>query len=749
MAVRFSRRAARGHARRACATSLLATGALVAVACARDGEPPPATLYSLVPADVGSSAAAGTIARNGLAVTVLDPSGAHAAGVRVRFRVTDGSSRMRDSIVASGPDGVARGEAVLRAATGTAAFIAFVPGQEADAVALQIAATDAPVLTSVAPSTFAAGDTIVLRGAALSRMGGAPSAMFGSLRGEVVAVSGDSVARAIVPACTPAGATSVRLVSTTGATAAIASTVTPRASLTLAVGQAALAPANSGCVTLPADGGEYLVVPQFAGVPAGSHSAQSFLLSVGDGVTGAVTNAVSRTTRSVPARFEAFLRERERTMAPLAARASTSQGVALEALTVGGSRTFNVINNLCVQQSGGCGLSFGSVRATLRFLGDHVAIYVDDAQLPGAALGDDELQRFGALFDRTLYQIDVQTFGSESDIDGNGHVIVLMTPSVNALTSAADCASGGYVAGFFFSDDLSTRASHSNRGEVFYTLAPDPSGARSCAHSADVVKRLAPATFIHEFQHMISFNQHAIVRGGEAEDPWLNEGLSHIAEELGARYYEGLLPWMQPSAAGRAKTSPAQLFPDSASDFITSNVRNAYGYLASPSTNSLTDFSGYGSLEERGGAWLFLRWLADQKGDAILSRLEQTSRTGTANVADKAGESFPTLFNDFALATYADSLPGVSRDKVPMRYHFAPNRNLRTLFGRLASTFPIVPADLPADGVVQRDMLPGAMSFQHLSARTSGVPQLVRFSAPGGGSFPADLGAQVGLLRVR
>ena len=34
---------------------------------------------------------------------------------------------------------------------------------------------------------------------------------------------------------------------------------------------------------------------------------------------------------------------------------------------------------------------------------------------------------------------------------------------------------------------------------------------------------------------MISFNQHVLVRDGDAEDTWLNEGLSHYAEELGGR----------------------------------------------------------------------------------------------------------------------------------------------------------------------------------------------------------------------
>src|SRR2546427_8348057 len=45
------------------------------------------------------------------------------------------------------------------------------------------------------------------------------------------------------------------------------------------------------------------------------------------------------------------------------------------------------------------------------------------------------------------------------------------------------------------------------------------------------------STFIHEFQHMISFGQHYLGRAGAPEVLWLNEGLSHYAEEMGGRKY--------------------------------------------------------------------------------------------------------------------------------------------------------------------------------------------------------------------
>src|SRR6185295_12325524 len=126
----------------------------------------------------------------------------------------------------------------------------------------------------------------------------------------------------------------------------------------------------------------------------------------------------------------------------------------------------------------------------------------------------------------------------ESDIDGNGLVVVLMSNVINKLVSASECISSGYVAGFFFGADLDPRSRTSwNNGEVFYSMVADPGATLSCAHSVAQVNNVIPVTFIHEFQHMISFNQHVLIRSGFAEDLWLNEGMSHYAEERGGRAY--------------------------------------------------------------------------------------------------------------------------------------------------------------------------------------------------------------------
>src|SRR5438094_8734710 len=100
------------------------------------------------------------------------------------------------------------------------------------------------------------------------------------------------------------------------------------------------------------------------------------------------------------------------------------------------------------------------------------------------------------------------------------------------------CASASVVAGFLFPGYLDPAfASRFNQGEIFYSSVADSTGRLSCPHTATEVKRQTPSTFTHEFQHMINFVQHVLVRRGQSEQGWLDEGLSTYADEMAGRSY--------------------------------------------------------------------------------------------------------------------------------------------------------------------------------------------------------------------
>jgi hypothetical protein len=293
----------------------------------------------------------------------------------------------------------------------------------------------------------------------------------------------------------------------------------------------------------------------------------------------------------------------------------------------------------------------------------------------------------------------------------------------------------------------------SNQGEVFYALAPDPAGVFSCAHSVQDLGDQLGATFLHEFQHLINFSQHVLVRNGNEEEGWLDEGLSLIAEELGAVYYEAKYP----PPTGR--TSPLQLFPDSAEGYITDDLVTSYTYLLQPDTASLTLHSDDElGLAWRGGDWLLLRWLGDQKGGATFFKaLDESALTGIANIEHAAGATFPSLFGDFSLALATDSLPGIARGTIPASDRFA-TRNLRQMYAALYRVagpspdvpfpYPVQPQALPATGSVSASMVPGTMAFYRLNSASSASTVTITFSTPAGAPLAASLHPQLSIFRL-
>ena len=495
--------------------------------------------------------------------------------------------------------------------------------------------------------------------------------------------------------------------------------------LALAVGAyTAIDPAaDSGCVSFPAnassDSAEYVVVAQSAGgVPGDTapFALQSASLVAGAAPVTARRAALLGRRGSIAARFDGMLHERERSRHAIArtsaVRPSTA-GTGVAAVTpptLGSLRTFTVCANLdCT--------TYQPVTARAQSVGAHVAIYVDTAA-PANGLSATDIDMFQQVFDTHVYVVDTTAFGSVSDIDSNGVVITLMTPVVNSLVTNAECQAGGFVAGFADPADLdpSTAAQH-NQGEIFYTVVADPNGALSCAHSVADVQSFLPGTFLHELQHLISFNQHVLIRGGNQEDLWLDEALSSFAEELGGRSF----------------------LPDSATfeTYVSSDLADAYDYLADPGDHFLLQASDT-VLADFGAGWLYVRYLVDQFGDSLTDRLEQTALTGADNVAGQTGLSFETTTTRWALANWVSDLPGFA----PPAGVFYRSWSLRQEFASLSAQdpfdFPLPFPLVPPAGAATQVNLGGT-----LHAGSGFYVDILQ--APGAGGFALRLGGVIGL----
>ena len=504
---------------------------------------------------------------------------------------------------------------------------------------------------------------------------------------------------------------------------------------------------DSGCVLFAAnpsgiDSAIYLVVPQSAtGVPG---TSTSFSLH-GDTIRPALAAAASFTPRlTLAQQFHDFLRLSEQRRW-FGTRPSGPAPAAVAPFpappdTLGQQRGFSVCSNLTCS-------TFKHITATAKAVDSTLVIYVDNTA-PASGLSSFDLDTLGRTFDSRLYAIDTTAFGRESDVDGNGKVIVLMTPVVNKLVTKKQCndPTGGFVAGFFFGADIDpfyAGDSRFNHAEVFYSIVADPDSVLSCAHSVNEVKHLIPVTFIHEFQHMISYNQHVLIKGTDPEVLWLNEGLSHYAEELGGRSY---LPG-DTTAFTR---------------FVIGDLYNAYQYLDSTGNHYLLPTEGIGSLAERGAAWLFVRYLVDQQrsdtsfaSSAVVTRsLDITTFTGAGNVANVTGVPFERTVTNWALANYVSDLPGFT---APSALKYTSWR-FRTTYASLHSqdptdfpkAFPLTPGLSAGSATnVSGTLRAGSGVYRLVAQPASGAGFTLLFGTSGGGPLPVAAVARLSVIKIK
>jgi hypothetical protein len=415
-------------------------------------------------------------------------------------------------------------------------------------------------------------------------------------------------------------------------------------------------------------------------------------------------------------------------------------------------RSFRVISD-------STGTTYKTSVARLSYSGTNVYVYLDTAS-PKTPNGFSaaQLQQFGQYADQLLYPLDLNTFGPPTDIDGNGHIIMLLTPIVNALTPPSECATEGFIAGFFNSLDLDDPGDgNSNAGEIFYQLVPDSLGTFSCAHTVSDVNSVTPGTFLHELQHMINNGQHRLIHGGALEEGWLDEGESIVATELGARYYDAKYP------APQGRSDPGQLFPDSAEPFITEQLYDSYNWLTDPDTASVTLHTDADCcLAWRAGDWMLLRYVGDQFDSTVYARLDQSNITGTANLAHATGIPFAQMFANFGVAIYTDSLPGVARSAIPSAYRFA-SYNFRQIYDRLYTDclssdgcnyginnpFPVAVHTLSTSTALSGAMVPGTVNFYQLVTPSGSATVSVVFSPSSGSSFQSSLHPQVAVFRIQ
>ncbi len=314
------------------------------------------------------------------------------------------------------------------------------------------------------------------------------------------------------------------------------------------------------------------------------------------------------------------------------------------------------------------------IDGVVRAVGER-AVIVEDPQAPAAGFTDADWRLIADEFDLTVYPTGTTYFGEAADLDGNGRVTLVFTPEVNALTPPG----GGRINGFFLLADLAASGRQggagvpgedgatcpaSNEGEILYIGVADPTGEFGSPFTKAQALRAARRTAAHELQHLLAAEQRVVLGSqdfGAVEESWLDEGLSHLAEELvGLRLME--LPQGQNITFDVIGSDRDRL--DIFNIYLIPNFFSLGLYMAAPGIAPVLapfDPGGLGSEQMRGFGLFFLRWLLDHDdGDdpaALIRGLASGGggqRRGIPNVENETGRAWEDLIAEFAMALAVD-----------------------------------------------------------------------------------------------
>lgn len=283
------------------------------------------------------------------------------------------------------------------------------------------------------------------------------------------------------------------------------------------------------------------------------------------------------------------------------------------------------------------------------------SVVVHDVEAGAASFTDAELRDFGEFFDRAVYDRLGDAFGLPTDIDGNERVVLFFTPASNRLGTAE---AGGLVGGFFWGGDL------------FPASDPGPDGLAPCLNSAEgeflylsvpdgVVSReqlFTRSVLAHEFQHLVNAARRVHVNNAAVlEDTWLNEGLSHLAEEIVFYSESGIDPGGNVSEEALRDRDAVTDF----NDFVFNNLGRLNVFLLAPHFHS---FMGRDGVETRGAAWSFLRYVLDsasQSEEVILRALSNSTTSGRASLSLAGIPLTDDRLAGWGVGLMTDDAPGV------------------------------------------------------------------------------------------
>ena len=265
--------------------------------------------------------------------------------------------------------------------------------------------------------------------------------------------------------------------------------------------------------------------------------------------------------------------------------------------------------------------------ADLLALGEHVAIYVDDetpidwdadcaddsnpveeGDLPAFGFTNCDLEEVVDVFDNNIWPTLTTLYGMPSDVDNNCRVTIFLSHRLNrlTLTNSADEDDTRLVKSFtepaidLWASDLDLNP-NSNEEEILFLYAPDPVGFwnSQTVQLDDYLNYEVHGRTAVAFQDLISYSVHREVEkilldpsnvehvdNPPAEEDWLNDAMGLLAADV--------------------------------TGFGAISYLDSWIYMDRAHLLSLQRSNTLESFRDRGGQFLFVRYLHDLFGDAFI-----------------------------------------------------------------------------------------------------------------------------------
>lgn len=305
------------------------------------------------------------------------------------------------------------------------------------------------------------------------------------------------------------------------------------------------------------------------------------------------------------------------------------------------------------QNNGQCTNPQAPVVARLVAENEVLAIYQDSVQSTSAPVNPAHAQAMLNYYRDHGKPVIDRYFGGVSDIDGNGKVVVFVSPVV-----------GSGVAAFVWSGDFfpatgGGSCAASNEMELIYFNNSIIAGLGQNDHQA-------LATLVHEMKHVSSlYNRIQYGRNQGITNPyhavWVEEGTAEIAAEMSSR-----LAWAAaggPAVGARIRRQDFSGGFNAANYGVVLRLARTVNFLSSHPNSMTVDPSGAPTAHSfYGSSWHLHRFLGDAyanasapQGDTALFRYQNAATTAPApgsfgSLPAMGGRSFETLLEEYATA---------------------------------------------------------------------------------------------------